>query len=60
MDHQKDQWIPAPLYSTVEEEEKVEVINSEIAEHTIEIYFGKNNYNKNQTYIYAVLRKYHY
>lgn len=56
MEHQKDQWIPAPLYSMVEEEEKVEVINSDIAQNTIEIHFGKNNYNKNQTYIYAVLR----
>lgn len=49
---QKNPWIPCPLFSYEEEEEKVEVINENIKEYVIAVSIGKNTYDKSSTYIH--------
>lgn len=51
MELAKNPWVPAPLYSMVEEEEKKEIINEDIPENTIKIYFGKTTYEKEKIYL---------
>lgn len=57
LEDQKNLWIPCPLGTTTEEIEKVEVINEDISPTQIEIYFGKNTYNKDY-YLYIDFRKF--
>lgn len=42
----QNKWIPAPLYSEVNEEIEVEKINEDVPENTIRIQFGETNYIK--------------
>ena len=45
----QNKWIPAPLFSEIDEEEKNEIINKDIPENTIKIQFGETNYVKSNT-----------
>jgi hypothetical protein len=56
-DYAKNPWVPAPLYSFVEEEEKTEKINEEIEPMTVEIHIGKSNYDKDNAYLYITMSK---
>ena len=47
----KNKWTPAPEYSTIPEEEKVEKINKDIPENTMRIHFGKTDYDKDNIYL---------
>ena len=52
IDDQKNPWIPPPLFGYEEETEKIEVVNEDIPQFTMEIYIGKNNYLKENSYLY--------
>ena len=43
----QNKWIPAPLYTSKNVDEKIEIINEEIPENVLRITFGKTNYEKN-------------
>ena len=47
----KNQWIPAPLYSKTIEEEKIEKINDKVPSNTLVIYVGKTDYDKDNIYL---------
>lgn len=47
----KNPWIPAPLYSHVEEEERVEVTHEEVEPNFIKIYIGKTTYDQVHAYL---------
>jgi hypothetical protein len=57
-EYAKNPWVPAPLYSYVEEEEKVEKINEEIEPFHVDIYFGNTTYDKSNAYLHVILRTY--
>jgi hypothetical protein len=57
-DYAKNPWVPAPLFSWVEEEEKTEKINDEIDQYMIDIHIGKTTYDKNNAYLYVILSKF--
>jgi len=57
-EYAKNPWVPAPLYSYVEEEEKVEKINEEIEPFHVDIYLGNTNYDKSNAYLHVLLRIY--
>ena len=50
----KNPWVPAPLYSYVEEEDKVEKINDSIQAQTLKIHIGDTTYDKD-CYLYVTL-----
>ena len=52
----KNQWIPAPLYSKTTEEEKIEKINDKVPANTLVIYIGKTDYDKDNIYLYFKLQ----
>lgn len=56
-EYAKNPWVPAPLYSYIEEEEKIEKINEEIDQHWIHIYIGKSTYDKENAYLMVNLSK---
>lgn len=47
----KDKWVPAPEFCRLEEEDKVEKINSDIPENTMRIHIGKTDYDKDNVYL---------
>ena len=55
-EQQKNQWIPAPLYSKTTEEEKIEKINDTIEPNTMVINIGKTDYDKDKIYLYLKLQ----
>lgn len=56
-EYAKNQWVPAPLFSYVEEEEQIEKINEEIEASTVDIYIGKSTYDKDNAYLMVTIRK---
>ena len=53
----KNPWVPAPLFSYVEEDEQIEKINENIEASTVDIYLGKSTYDKDNAYLMITLRK---
>ena len=47
----KDKWVPAPEFSIIEEEEKVEKIDNDVPENAIKIHIGKTDYDKDNVYL---------
>ena len=53
----KSEWTPCPLYSFVEEEEKVEKIYEEVAQNAVQIVLESTTYDKSDAYINLELSK---
>lgn len=51
----KNQWVPPPLFSLGQEDEKIEVINSDIPQYCLKLSIGKNNYLKDGSYINLII-----
>ena len=51
----KNEWTPCPLYTFVEEEEKVEKIYEEVAANAVQIVFETCTYDKTDAYIQVQL-----
>ncbi len=54
----KNPWVPAPLYSHVEEEEKIEKINEEVPQYAVDLHIGKSTYDKTKAFLEVKLRKF--
>ena len=52
----KDKWVPAPEFSRIEEEDKVEKVNNDIPEYTMRIHIGKTDYEKDNVYLKVKLK----
>lgn len=57
MDNLKNTWVPCPLTTMVEEEEKIEKLNENIPEHSIEISLDSTNYKEESAYLLVNLSK---
>lgn len=55
METLKNPWIPCPLYTFVEEEEKVEKILEDIPQNVVQIDLESCDYDKKDAYIYVNL-----
>lgn len=51
MENLKNPWIPCPKTSIVEEEEKLEKINEDIPDHSIEISLDSTNFKEEGAYL---------
>lgn len=53
----KSEWTPCPLYSYIDEEEKVEKICEEVAANVLQINFLSTNFEDSDAFIYLNLSK---
>lgn len=54
----KNPWTPCPLYSFVEEEEKIEKVLEDIPQNAVQIHIESTDYDKLDAYIYVSLGKF--
>lgn len=55
-EYAKNPWVPAPLYSYVEEEEQIERFNEEIEPLHMDLHIGNTTYDKSNAYLWVNLR----
>lgn len=53
----KNPWTPCPLYTFIDEEEKIEKILEDIPQNAVQITIESTTYDKQDAYIYVSLGK---